>query len=108
MAALVKVPGIPVFLSGVDYVMPPLSLNSVKQLKPKLEAFKGTDDQEDIDTVIDAAHAALKRNYPALTREEVGDLVDLGNMQEVMEACMDVSGFKRKQLEAGEVKPGKS
>jgi hypothetical protein len=108
MADIVKIPGIPVPLGGKDYVMPPLALNAVKQLRPRLDAFKGTDGDEDIDTVIDAAYAALRRNYPDISRDEVGDMVDLGNMQEVMEACMDVSGLKRKQLEAGELKPGKS
>jgi hypothetical protein len=37
-----------------------------------------------IGTVIEAAHAALKRNYPDITRDEVGELVDVGNMHDVI------------------------
>ncbi|ENT1749659.1 hypothetical protein CAA71_002200, partial [Neisseria gonorrhoeae] len=46
--------------------------------------------------------AALKRNYPDLTREEAADLIDIGNMNEVFAAVMDVSGLKRREQEAAQ------
>ena len=50
-------------------------------------------------TIVDATHAALKRNYPDLTRADVAELVDLGNMVEVIQSVMDVAGVKRAELE---------
>jgi hypothetical protein len=59
-------------------------------------------------TVIDTAHAALRRNYPDTTREDVADMLGLENMVEVMECVMDVSGLKRKAVELGGATPGES
>lgn len=101
MADIVKIPGVTLTLAGQDYVLPPLSLNALVQLKSRLEKFESGTDLESVATVIDAAHAALSRNYPAITREQVGDLVDVGNMGDVMQACMDVSGVMRKQQGQG-------
>lgn len=101
--AVVKVKGIAVVFGGDSYVIPPLSLGSVEQLQDRIAKCNGdVRDMEQIATVIDAAHAALKRNYPEITREAVADMIDLENMAEVFEAVMDVSGMKRKALEAGE------
>lgn len=104
MASLVKVKGIAVQLGGESFVIPPLSLGALEQLQSRVADFKGDiRDKEQVATVIDAAHAALKRNYPAITRDEIADMIDVGNMAEVFEAVMDVSGLKRKAIEAGEV-----
>jgi hypothetical protein len=98
-AAVVKVPGLANVLPG--YVLPPLSLGALEQLHERIKAVNGDFSSADqIGTVIDAAHAALRRNYPDLTREQVGDLVGLENMAEVFDACMDVSGLKRKAADA--------
>ncbi|AEV24622.1 hypothetical protein Dsui_0202 [Azospira oryzae PS] len=109
--AIVKVKGIPVDLGGETFVIPPLALGALEQLQERVAKFKGDiRDAEQVATVIDAAHAALKRNYPDMPRETVADLIDVGNMAEVFEAVMDVSGLKRKALEAaqGEApEPGK-
>ena len=101
--ALVKHKGIPVQMGEREYVVPPLALGALEALQDRIAGFKGDiRDGKQVATVIDAAHAALKRNYPEITREEVADLVDVSNMAEVFEAVMDVSGLKRKALEAGE------
>jgi hypothetical protein len=101
--AVVKIKGVAVVLGGDTYVIPPLSLGAVEQLQDRISKFTGdVTDRDQIATVIDAAHSALKRNYPEITRDEVADLIDLENMADVFEAVMDVSGMKRKALEAGE------
>lgn len=105
---VVKVKGSPIELGGTVRIVPPLSLGSLEQLKDALSNFTGNvSETEQVSTVITAAHAALKRNYPDITREEVGEAIGLENMLEVMEAVMDVSGMKRKAAEAvpGEAKP---
>lgn len=102
-----KVKGIPVELGGQEYIVPPLPLGFVEDNQDELSAFTGDLSPASIKIIIDAACASLRRNYPELTREEVANLIDVGNMMEVFEAIMDVSGLKRLQLEgdqAGEAK----
>lgn len=103
MAAIVKVKGIPFDFGTETLIVPPLSLGALEQLQDRLTDMReDIADPEYIGTVIDALHAALQRNYPDITREQVADLVDLSNMQEVMACAMDVAGLKRKALEAGQ------
>ncbi len=103
MSDKVKIPGIP-FPNRPEWIIPPLSLGALELLQErigKLEA--GSVDPENIRTIVDATHAALVRNYPALTREEVASEIDLGNMMDVIAAVMDVSGVRRKALEDEDV-----
>lgn len=110
MTEIVKVKGITVPLGGQDYVIPPIALGALEQLQERISKFTGdVTDALQVATVIDAAHAALKRNYPDITRADVADLIDVANMADVFTAVMDVSGLKRKGLEAapmGEALPG--
>jgi len=103
VSAVVKVKGIALDFGGATLVVPPLSLGALEQLQERLSTFAGDiADKSQVATAIDSVHAALRRNYPAITREEVADSIGLENMIEVMEAAMDVSGLKRKRLEAAE------
>ncbi len=95
-----KIKGITVTLGDRDFVVPPLNFRSLQALQARLANFSGGTDPESIQLVADAALAALQRNYPSMTAEELSDLLDLANMQSVMEAVMDVSGLKRKEIEA--------
>jgi hypothetical protein len=111
---LTKVKGIPVNIGGETYIVPPLSLGALEQLQDRITKFSGNvGDRDQIATVIDAAHAALRRNYPDISRETVADGIGLEGMNEVFGAVMDVSGIKRRALEAGadaagEAEPGNS
>lgn len=100
--AVVKVKGIPYDFGGRVLVIPPLTLGALEQMAGKLFGRGDEDvfDPEYVATVIDAAHAALRRNYPEMTRNEVADLIDIENMQEVMACTMDVAGLKRKAIDA--------
>lgn len=105
MAGPVKYPGIPIVLGGVEYVVPPIALGALEQLQESIAGYSGNPlERGQIGTVVDAAHAALRRNYPDLTREQVADMIDVGNMADVFECVMDVSGLKRKAAEV--IKPG--
>lgn len=110
MIATPKVKGVQVeFADGTVLTVPPLNLAAVEMLQERLVKFTGGMDKESIGLVVDATLAALQRNYPDMTREHlVNSLLDLGNMQEVMEAVMDVSGLKRKEQEKalGEARAG--
>lgn len=101
--------GIPIDFGGEVLVVPPVALGVLEQLQERISSFKGdVRDKDQVATVIDAAHSALKRNYPEMTRSQVAEMIDVGNMAAVFEAVMDVSGLKRKAAEAGEPQePGK-
>jgi hypothetical protein len=97
---MTKYPGIKLTLGGEDYILPPISLGALEQLKDGIAAFNGDiTDGAQVSTVIDAALASLNRNYPDITRAQVADMIDVGNMADVFSAVMDVSGLKRKALE---------
>jgi len=101
MTAIPKVKGVQVeFADGTVLTVPPLNLAAVELLQERLVKFTGGMDKESIALVVDAALMALRRNYPDMTRLRLAEeLIDLGNMQDVMEAVMDVSGLKRKEQE---------
>lgn len=99
----VRIKGVTVELNGTEYVIPPIALGALEQLQSDIGAFDGNvQDAKQISTVIDCAYAAMRRNYPDMTRGEVADLIDIGNMNEVFAAVMDVSGLKRKEQEAAQ------
>lgn len=95
-------------IKGIDFpfpegtlTIPPLALGDLELLQERLGALQvGAADANSVATTIDATFAALKRNYPEMSRADVAALLDLENMVEVLECVMDVSGIKRKSLEA--------
>lgn len=106
--AIVKYAGITLNLGGVDYVLPPISLGALEQLQSRVAGFTGdVTDAGQVSSVIDATHASLSRNYLDITREQVAEMIDIGNMADVFGAVMDVSGLKRKALE-GEAPTGEA
>ncbi len=69
-------PGDTVRIGGAEYVMPPLNLRGIKRaidLIPKLES----DAAESVDACIEVVLLALRRNYPALTIEQLEEEIDL-------------------------------
>ncbi|MDP5209994.1 hypothetical protein [Microbulbifer sp. 2205BS26-8] len=98
----VRFKGIPIALGDKTFVFPPLNLGALEQLQERLQNFSADTSPESISVVIDAALASLVRNYPEITRAEVVELIDLGNMLEIFQAVMDISGLRRKALEEQE------
>lgn len=99
---MARIPGISLTLGdGEDYVIAPLTLGALEDHGEALNSV-GELDKASIGTMIDVALASLKRNYPDMTREKVRDLIDVAIMDRVFEACMDVSGLRRKELEAAQ------
>ena len=95
------------FGGGRVYTIPPLSLGALEGLQKRLGNLStgNPGDASNISTVLDATHAALKRNYPDITRDEVADLIDLGNMSEVITAVMNIAGLQRRVSAPGEPTP---
>lgn len=97
------VPGIWTTLGGRRLLVPPLSLGALEILQDRLDDLPtlAITDRKAVATVIDAAHMALQRNYPAFTREDVAALIDVSNIGDVYECLMDVAGMRRKELGEG-------
>lgn len=89
-------------LGGAERVIPPLNFKALRTLKPELDRFAagsvGADGKfgdDDIDAIVKVAHAALIRNYPDVTLEEVEDWIDFGNMGAVITAVMAQTGMQK-------------
>jgi len=94
------------FANGEELVVPPLSLGALEILQDKIGAFQGGVSKESIETIVEVTLAALHRNYPEITADQVkNDLLDVSNMLDVFGLVMDIGGLKRKEIEAGEPKP---
>ena len=83
-------------LGGNDYIVPPLSFKHLRTLEEKIAALSGiktkpTADQ--LSAVIEIVHAAITRNYPDITKEQLEDWLDIGNMKTVIPAIMGMSGL---------------
>lgn len=95
-----KIKGIDFDFGGEVLTIPPLALGDFELLQERLGALQlGAADSDTVKTIVDAAYAALHRNYPAMSRADVAAIVDLGNMVDVIDAVMDVTGAKRKALD---------
>jgi hypothetical protein len=97
------------FGGGQRLLVPPLSCGALELLQDRLNELPtlAATDTQAVRTVVDAAHAALRRNYPDATRDEVAELVDVANLGDVYECLMDVGGLRRRaQQEAREAAAG--
>ncbi len=91
-------------LGGKEFEVLPLSFKAVRQLKPQLTQLANMDSvptDEQITAITDIVHRALSRNYPDITRDEIEDLIDLGNVRHVIPAIMGVSGLIKGEAGAG-------
>jgi hypothetical protein len=98
--------GVSIRMGGRDWIVPALTFGQIKRLRGRLEILPtepGVLSGAQIDAIIDVVHAALARNYPAVTVDEVGEhLLDLGNMATVIKAIMTGSGL----VPSGEAEAG--
>jgi hypothetical protein len=93
--------GTVVTIGGKRYLMPPLNFNALEKHKEFFKQGKalaqggrpGDFDPRQFREMLEMAHAALVRNYPALTLEELGDVMDPADIIELMPDLMKISGF---------------
>lgn len=90
------------FGNGAGLIIPPLNLKALESLGDGLSNIESGNALSQLRVVVDATYLSLKRNYPEIEREEIAEMIDLGNMVEVLQCVMDVSGLKRKAQEAAE------
>jgi hypothetical protein len=100
---MVPFEGVEINLGGTPYIVPGLSLGQLKRFKEtmkQIDAIAAANSASDIpDSVVDdictVIHAALLRNYPDLTAEQLMGFLDTNNMREILPAVMGVSGLKK-------------
>ncbi len=87
--------GITMKLAGEEFTIPPLTFKQLKAHYPLLEDMNNPETApiKKMESIVKLTHAALSRNYPALTIERVEELVDMGNLKAVSEAVLGSSGF---------------
>jgi len=99
-------------MGGRDWLVPPLTLGELRRLMPKvrqLTEIGASMGEVQIAVLVEIVTAALRRNYPDMTPEEVEKLLDLGNAASVLNAVLTGSGLKLGGTAAGEaLAPGTS
>lgn len=88
--------GASVRLGTEDYIVPALSLGQLKRNKENLQLVSTignslTDAQQT--AVLTVLQAAIGRNYPEVTVEQLEEWVDLRNMKQVILAVLGQSGL---------------
>ena len=88
------VDGKKITLNGREFIVPAAPLSCVRQYH---EVFEGAAPVT-ILIMAEIIHAALKRNYPELTQDELeNDYLDVANMRETFNIVMNVSGAEAKK-----------
>lgn len=93
MSGAVKVPGVEMTFEGMSYVVPPMNAAAVEQYRDEVAVLLGGGGVPDILMIVKLLHAALSRNYPEVTVDQVKQWVDFGNMVQVLDTVMHVSGL---------------
>lgn len=103
--------GVWVRMGDKSYKVAPLNFKTLREMAPLLTALKAAKDGElptaaQTDALCSIAHASIRRNYPAITLDEVAENLDFGNFLSVLNAVMGASGLlgRKEEPESGEVK----
>lgn len=90
-----RFPGVSVAVGDRTFVVPRLSLRQLQVLKDQIKRIQDRSKEIDLDAQIgditDIVHAAVGRNYPDLSRDELADLLDLGTVGPFLRAAIDGS-----------------
>jgi len=82
------------------YRIPPLGFLQIQEFGEdvaSLDKIEGNrPSNEQMQTIFRIVHAAMSRNYPDLTVEEVADMIDLGNYTQILIVVLAISGFEKR------------
>jgi len=96
--------GVTIRIAGRDWMVPALTFKQLRRLQPQIELLAtigAAATPEQIAAVSEIVRAALSRNYPELTTDDVEEMLDLGNAARIIGAILRGSG-----LNSGEARPG--
>lgn len=100
---MIKYDGVVIKIGATKRVIPALTLKQVKNLRDHLSALtniKGEPTNTEMESLMAVCHAALSRNYPEMTVEELEDEIDLNTLQSIVKAVVGQSGLE--VVESGE------
>lgn len=100
-------------LSGQDYVIPPIRVADTPRLQHHLDrvlnakALDGTPLSviDQLEDVIEIVLAALQRNYPAMTREQLVEIFDAPSLAPALQAAVGATAIESRPLPALPVPP---
>lgn len=101
----VKVKGVVITLDGEEYVLPPLPLRRISEVRSLMEGGDPMTNPEFVMTLVRAIVWSLERNYPDIKIEAIQDSIDMTNYGTVVAAFTEANGFVNKSTVAGEA-PG--
>lgn len=83
-------------MGGKDWIVPPLNFRALKRFQKEIGSLNLAElaQSEKVEEIV---LAALNRNYPDLTLDELQDMLDMGNVIEVTMAVMGVSGLEARK-----------
>jgi hypothetical protein len=102
-----KIRGTWIDLSGKRYLLPPMTLGTMRFHGEAIERARKGDlpELEHMDIIVDIIWRTLKRNYPDITVDEVAEGLDVANALEIFLVAQKTSGLT---LEEGESTPEKA
>lgn len=88
--------GLAINMGGQAFIVPAMTLPIIKRYMQRLEELQKTKDTS-VDEYwalqYETIHAAMRRNYPDLTMDELYELVDMNNLVDVFKAIAGKSGL---------------
>jgi hypothetical protein len=104
MAERELIEGVTIKMGGKEWVVPPLTLPPLRRFLQKGKELRKAP-QEDgtayFDLMVEAVLAAMRRNYPDLTKDTLEEFLDLGNIPDVFAAIAGRSGLILGEMLAG-------
>ena len=82
-------------LGRLFYVLPPAPIVYMPRIQAVLRGGDFSTDEAYSNALIDAIYLSLRRNYKALSRDDVADNLDMTNFRDVMDAFMQVNNLQR-------------
>lgn len=101
--------GIEISMGGRKLTVPPLNLKQLKKYGQVLNGLTGLTEANifsQAGALVEVIHAAIARNYPEISLDQVEEMLDLSNLVPVMQAIVGVSGLG--EPETGSRGPGAS
>jgi hypothetical protein len=103
--------GVWVRMGDKEYKVAPLNFKALRELAPSIAVLQevtpgAMPSVEQMGVLVRLTLAALQRNYPATTEDEVADILDFGNFGAVLGAVMGTAGLTKREVPAsGETLP---
>lgn len=106
---MIKFDGVVLKIGAEKRVVPALTLKQIKALRAQghlaaLAGIQGEPTDAQMASLLVVCHAALSRNYPDMTTDELEDDIDLNVLQSVVKAVVGQSGLE--VVESGEAERG--